>query len=65
MAAADFVNSTLSRLSVTTDAEKAAATSDLVVEAIVEKLAIKQKLFTALDAVRSLLRSSTVFQVGN
>jgi len=50
VAAADFVNSTLSRLSVTTDAEKAAATSDLVVEAIVEKLAIKQKLFTALDA---------------
>jgi len=38
-------------LAVTTSAEEAAAKSDLVVEAIVEKLKIKQKLFTSLDKV--------------
>lgn len=50
-AAEGFVTDTLSRISVSVDAERAAAASDLVVEAIVEKLNIKQKLFTTLDAV--------------
>ena len=34
-----------------TNAEQAVADVDLVIEAIVEKLNIKQKLFTSLDAV--------------
>ena len=39
----------MSRLSCTTDAEQAASQSDLVIEAIVENLEVKQKLFAALD----------------
>ena len=39
----------LGRLSTQTDAESAVANADLVTEAIVENLAIKQKLFAALD----------------
>lgn len=46
-----FISESMSRLAVTTSAEEAAAKSDLVVEAIVEKLKIKQKLFTSLDKV--------------
>ena len=46
-----FVAETLSRLTVSTNAELVVANTDLVVEAIVEKLSIKQKLFTTLDAV--------------
>ena len=46
-----FVAETLSRLTVSTNAELVVANTDLVVEAIVEKLCIKQKLFTTLDAV--------------
>lgn len=41
----------MGRLSVTTSAEEAAASADLVLEAIVEKINIKQKLFTSLDKV--------------
>jgi len=49
-AAEEFTTSTLSRLSLSTNAEQAVANVDLVIEAIVEKLNIKQKLFTSLDA---------------
>lgn len=52
-AAEGFVSDTLSRISVSVNAEQAAAGSDLVVEAIVEKLNIKQKLFTSLDVVKN------------
>jgi len=44
-----FVKDTLGRLSTETDANKAAESTDLVIEAIVENLAIKQKLFSGLD----------------
>lgn len=53
-----FISESISRLAVTTSAEEAAAKSDLVVEAIVEKLKIKQKLFTSLDKVAP---SHTIF----
>lgn len=46
-----FLTETLSRLSVTTSSDDAASKSDLIIEAIVEKLRIKQTLFTSLDAV--------------
>lgn len=46
-----FISETMGRLSVTTSAEEAAASADLVLEAIVEKINIKQKLFTSLDKI--------------
>lgn len=44
-----FVTSSLSRLSTATDAAKAVIDADIVVEAIIENIELKQKLFTALD----------------
>ena len=44
-----FVKNTLSNLSVNTSAEDAVKTSDLVIEAIIENIDVKKKLFTALD----------------
>ncbi|XP_034244742.1 hydroxyacyl-coenzyme A dehydrogenase, mitochondrial-like isoform X1 [Thrips palmi] len=46
-----FVEQTMSRISGATDASEAVKNTDLVVEAIVENMAIKQKLFATLDAV--------------
>ena len=40
---------TMGRVSTETDANKAAVSTDLVIEAIVENLDIKQKLFSGLD----------------
>lgn len=48
-AAEKFVSETIGRVSIDTDAVNAAKNTDLVVEAIVENLGIKQKLFKALD----------------
>jgi len=45
-----FVGEALSRLHVSTDAEAALATADLVVEAVTENLGLKQKLFKQFDA---------------
>jgi len=53
-----FLTETLSRLSMMTSAEDAVSNSDLVIEAIVEQLKIKQALFTSLDAVAP---SHTIF----
>jgi len=53
-----FLTETLSRLSVTTSSDDAASKSDLIIEAIVEKLRIKQTLFTSLDAAAP---SHTIF----
>jgi len=39
----------LGRLTLETDAEKAASDADLVIEAIVENLETKQRLFASLD----------------
>lgn len=44
-----FVTEALARLSTSTDAVAAVATADLVVEAIVENLDVKRKLFSQLD----------------
>ena len=49
--AASFLEETMARLSVSTNPEEAVAKSDLVIEAIVENLKIKQKLFSSLDKV--------------
>lgn len=46
-----FITSTINNLSFETNVENAAAKSDLVVEAIVEKLSVKQDLFGKIDAV--------------
>jgi len=44
-----FTAETLGRLTMQTDAEKAVGNADLVIEAIVENLETKQRLFAALD----------------
>lgn len=48
-----FIDQTLSRISTTTSLEETAANADLVVEAIVENLEIKQKLFANLEDASS------------
>jgi 3-hydroxyacyl-CoA dehydrogenase len=48
-----FVEDTMSRMTFTTSIEETAANADLVVEAIVENLGIKQKLFADLEAAAS------------
>ncbi|ELU08290.1 hypothetical protein CAPTEDRAFT_226480 [Capitella teleta] len=44
-----FLSETMARLSTNTDANNAAQKTDLVIEAIVENLDVKQKLFSGLD----------------
>lgn len=44
-----FLAETMARFSTSTDAPKVAESTDLVIEAIVENIAIKQKLFKTLD----------------
>jgi len=48
-----FIDETLSRITTTTSLEQTAGNADLVVEAIVENLAIKQSLFVDLEASSS------------
>lgn len=48
-----FVKGALDRISGSTDVIETAKNTDLVIEAIVEKLEVKQKLFSAIDAVSS------------
>ena len=43
------MSETMGRISTNTDAVQAAQSSDLVIEAIVENIGIKQKLFKSLD----------------
>ena len=43
------MTATLSRIEYSTDPEEAGRSCDLVVEAIVENIAVKQKLFAQLD----------------
>jgi 3-hydroxyacyl-CoA dehydrogenase len=47
----DYVNEVSARISFSTDTNKAVSATDLVVEAIVENLEIKQKLFSGIDKV--------------
>jgi len=46
-----FVSGALANLSTSTDALESAKTADLVLEAIVENIDVKHKLFSSLDAV--------------
>jgi 3-hydroxyacyl-CoA dehydrogenase len=60
--AEQFVSEAMARLETGTDAPAAAAQSDLVVEAIVENLEVKRKLFAELDAAcppETILTSNT------
>ncbi|XP_078065312.1 hydroxyacyl-coenzyme A dehydrogenase, mitochondrial [Mustelus asterias] len=50
-AGAEFVQQTLQRISVSTDPASAVQSTDLVIEAIVENVNVKQELFKKLDAV--------------
>lgn len=45
------MSDTMGRISYSCSAEDAVETSGLVIEAIVENLAVKQKLFSSLDKV--------------
>jgi 3-hydroxyacyl-CoA dehydrogenase len=54
----EFVSSTISQISFSTDVLKSAKDSDLVIEAIVENLDAKKKLFRDLDSISS---NSTIF----
>lgn len=47
----NFITETLGRLKMETDSNKAVASADLVVEAVVENLELKQKIFAKLDKV--------------
>ena len=49
--ATEFVNATMSRIKMNTDSEDACKQTDLVIEAIVENIKIKQELFSRLDKV--------------
>ena len=53
-----FMDSTMARIACTTDQESAGANCDLVVEAIVENIAVKQQLFSQLDKTA---RADTIF----
>ncbi|CAG8459429.1 14898_t:CDS:2 [Acaulospora colombiana] len=47
----EFIKSTLSSIKTSTDLSKSAESADLIVEAIVENLQKKQKLFSSLDKI--------------
>lgn len=49
-----FAQQTVGRINFSTDKEQSVQSADLVVEAIIENLKIKQDLFAALDAVSNL-----------
>ena len=49
--AAKFIDSSLSNMNIATTANDALATADLVLEAVVENMALKQKLFAEYDVI--------------
>lgn len=49
----DFVSESMSRISGSTDLSSVVKDTDLVIEAIVENLEVKQKLFSSIDGVSS------------
>jgi 3-hydroxyacyl-CoA dehydrogenase len=59
----NFVTESAARISTTTNVEEAAKDTDLVIEAIIEKLSEKQKLFSSIDSVSSQIISSFNFQI--
>lgn len=52
----DFVQDSMSRISGSTDLSSVVKDTDIVIEAIVENLEIKQKLFASIDGVSSKCR---------
>ncbi|CEJ01060.1 Putative 3-hydroxyacyl-CoA dehydrogenase [Rhizopus microsporus] len=54
----EFINQTMSNIKTSKDPNEAASSSDLIVEAIVENIDIKQKLFKGLDQAAS---ADTIF----
>lgn len=56
-----FVSDALSRLKATSEVNEAVKSADLVVEAIVENIEIKHKLFAAIDAVSIFLTNFNIF----
>lgn len=54
----EFINQTLSYVTLSKDAEATVKNTDLVIEAIVENINVKQKLFSSLDKVAP---ASTIF----
>ncbi|OMH78629.1 putative 3-hydroxyacyl-CoA dehydrogenase, partial [Zancudomyces culisetae] len=48
-----YIDEVLSRINFTTESEHAVASSDMVIEAVVENIEIKQNLFKSLDPVAS------------
>jgi 3-hydroxybutyryl-CoA dehydrogenase len=58
----DDVKAALTRITTTTDLEQAVATADFVVEAVLEKTELKQKIFKELDALcpeKTILATNT------
>lgn len=53
--AAKFISASIGSLGTSTDAVAAVSSADLVVEAIVENLDVKKKLFADLDKVTNVL----------
>lgn len=49
----DFVSESMSRISGSTDLSSVVKDTDIVIEAIVENLEVKQKLFSSIDGVSS------------
>lgn len=58
--AVEFVRESLARLSGSTNVEETVKDTDIVIEAIVENLGVKQKLFSSLDAVNYLVALNEV-----
>lgn len=54
----DFVQDSMSRINGSTDLSSVVKETDLVIEAIVENLEIKQKLFASIDGVSSMCERS-------
>jgi 3-hydroxyacyl-CoA dehydrogenase, NAD binding domain len=53
-----FVKDSLSRIDGSTSIQETAKDTDIVIEAIVEKLEVKQKLFSSIDGVSTQNRHS-------
>ncbi|XP_002730646.1 hydroxyacyl-coenzyme A dehydrogenase, mitochondrial-like [Saccoglossus kowalevskii] len=53
-----YISDIMSKISTTTDSSKAVSNTDLVIEAIIENMGIKKKLFSELDKVA---KESTIF----
>lgn len=55
-----FVSSSLARISGSTDVKETVKNTDIVIEAIVENLEVKQKFFSSIDGVCDKFKASNV-----